>query len=42
MGRYPISLVSTDIAKKPFFGIAIAKGSVKGPLGLYSYSDLSQ
>ena len=32
MGRYPISLASTAIAKKPLFGIAIAKGSVKGPL----------
>ena len=32
MGRYPISLASTAIAKKPLFGIAIAKGSVNGPL----------
>ena len=34
MGRYPISLASTAIAKKPLFGIAIAKGSVNGPLVL--------
>ena len=32
MGRYPISLASTDIAKKPLFGIDIAKGSVNGSL----------
>ena len=34
MGRYPISLASTAITKKPLFGIAIAiaKGSVNGPL----------
>ena len=32
MGRYPISLASTAIAKKPLFGIAIAKGSVNGTL----------
>ena len=32
MGMYAIFLVSTVIAKKPLFGIAIAKGSVNGPL----------
>ena len=32
MGRYPISLASTAIAKKSLFCIAIAKGSVNGPL----------
>ena len=30
MGKYPISLASTAIAKKPLFGIAIAKDSVNG------------
>ena len=32
MGMYAIFLASTAIAKKPLFDIAIAKGSVNGPL----------